>query len=55
MEVETPYKFLINWKSGDSWKAHSLIMTPSEETNPEPDTKREKSQDYKDTVFLPEL
>ena len=37
-------------------KIHSLIMTPGEESTPERDQRREQiRQDYKDTVFLPQL
>ena len=63
MEGETPLKIsdrLDIWcqlqKLEADRKIHSLIMTPGEESTPELDQRREQiRQDYKDTVFRPEL
>ena len=63
MEGETPLKIsdrLEIWRQLQKTEAdreiHSLIMTPGEESTPELDKRREQiRQDYKDTVFRPEM
>ena len=63
MEGESPLKFsgcLEIWRqlqgSEADRKVHSLIMTLGKEPDPDLEKRREQiCQDYKDTVFRPEL